>query len=745
MSTNNNVIESPLALSELLGFDVTKCQDSTEAAITTQNKVSQLRAQINATINKQCSGFLTDFDSSLQSKDNIKDIHHALDLTIHELIDPNKSSIFSKSENEETNALTKKYNEKKIIVNALKILSELNADFLSFDTFLDKAGNIENAANILVNSKEKYFENVDVLTVIPRNSQIFQTTQELYVKKIKKIQSKLNEIFTSLTSFSTTNNNNENNNNKLAIHTMHIKEKIKMGSNNIHFSQIWSSFRALDLLETKLEVFGNDILNTLITPLIQHPTSIIHLSKKKFSDGSEEFIITVKSPAINDAACSTTTKSDEIKKYTPTEMFKRVFNIINFIYEKIFGNTNNNVQKIAFTIFSNYLWNGRRRSRDTIGGSNNHTGNNNEWKNENNNSDTNQDIGLISGKGDNLCLILLKQLQVLLQQEHLLLKAAGLELLQKHTRLFEEKLIRIGFLPTDQLGQTRISTYINSLDVLEAKKRQSTLLGKARSTMLGDYFNSIVVDENNNSSPEVFDEKNDTISTNDDDDDGIGQTAAAFVLEKMAVTICAKKIISYAHNAFQEMDECTEKGKITVWSAVKDMFSLFCAIVPSIHGEKIHNMPRIAMLHYNDCLYICHHLLIFGHMYGKYEVFDHVNNFKNLITLANTFRQMAGKIYAFEMRRQHVEINILMQNIEEENQNSKSSELAKKGIAMHLSRLYKVWSEVLGKITLQQTIGLLVSKIPNSLFPDIISYFNTAKDIEFFESCRKMCNFHSSQ
>ena len=95
MSTNNNFIESPLALSELLGFDVTKCQDSTEAAITTQNKVSQLRAQINATINEQCSGFLTDFDSSLQSKDNIKDIHHALDLTIHELIDPNKSSIFS--------------------------------------------------------------------------------------------------------------------------------------------------------------------------------------------------------------------------------------------------------------------------------------------------------------------------------------------------------------------------------------------------------------------------------------------------------------------------------------------------------------------------------------------------------------------------------------------------------------------------------------------------------------------------
>ena len=98
----------------------------------------------------------------------------------------------------------------------------------------------------------------------------------------------------------------------------------------------------------KKKFFGNDILNTLITPLIQHPTSIIHLSKKKFSDGSEEFIITVKSPAINNATSST---NNEIKNYTPNEMFKRVFNVINFIYEKIFGNTNNNVQKIAFQRF----------------------------------------------------------------------------------------------------------------------------------------------------------------------------------------------------------------------------------------------------------------------------------------------------------------------------------------------------------------------------------------------------------
>ena len=60
---------------------------------------------------------------------------------------------------------------------------------------------------------------------------------------------------------------------------------------------------------------------------------------------------------------------------------------------------------------------------------------------------------------------------------------------------------------------------------------------------------------------------------------------------------------------------------------------------------------------------------------------------------------------------------------------------------MHLSRLYKVWSEVLGKITLQQTIGLLVSKIPNSLFPDIISYFNTAKDIEFLKVVGKCVIF----
>ena len=51
-------------------------------------------------------------------------------------------------------------------------------------------------------------------------------------------------------------------------------------------------------------------------------------------------------------------------------MFTRVFNVVNFIYEKMFrdststisGNNDDdeakNMQKIAFGPFSNYLWNG---------------------------------------------------------------------------------------------------------------------------------------------------------------------------------------------------------------------------------------------------------------------------------------------------------------------------------------------------------------------------------------------------
>ena len=128
---NINDTKMPPPLSVLLGFEITDCKDSNVAAMTTQNKVADLRKQINSLINEQCPGFVSTISSSLRSKESVKSVHRVINNTIKELSDPNKSNFFSKEEDEETQLLMKKFREKKIIISALKILSEINVEFLN--------------------------------------------------------------------------------------------------------------------------------------------------------------------------------------------------------------------------------------------------------------------------------------------------------------------------------------------------------------------------------------------------------------------------------------------------------------------------------------------------------------------------------------------------------------------------------------------------------------------------------------
>eukprot|EP00943_MAST-04B_sp_MAST-4B-sp1_P005282 g5282.t1 len=691
---------------------------------------------------------------------NIHNIHSVVQDTIRELCSPEKSTIFSKSEYGQNKVLIKKFQEKKAMVAALKTLNEINSEFLNFDRYLN-AGDVQGATTILINIEKKYFrKNTNITAIIPANSKIFQVVKDQYVQKKNEIQSELNGIFNTFISISSDPcdndtkdiSNNKNTINEFNVNKLSIKQSVRVSASTVYLHQLFLSFIYMNLLSNKLQAFANNVLKTILIPLIQNPIASIQVSKRTYSDSNEEFIVAVEYKKEADDSIA----NHNNKEYTPNEMLDRVINVVNFIYEKMFRRSTTGTdgeieaaQKEAFALLSEYLWNGTA-----------------EFSSYESNNGLD---GYMEGYCG-LCPLLLKELKLLVPQERIL-KAEDIEGLQRIFKAFEEKLVNIGFFQKSMVGQTKLAKYINSLDTMEAMKRQSALLGKARLVMMGDYFNSIIVDENNNyhlgevNNDATNANKSDSalaymtyasnnngkrnnssnMDNNTDGDDDYKPSTAAFVLEKMAVTICAKKLISYAHEALQEMNECTQKGKWGIWLAVKDMFLLFRAIVPFVHREQINNMPRVAMLHYNDCLYFCHHLMIFDHMYGEQlpTSFSDNNSAKitktNMIDLTSPFRRMAGQIYAKELFKQHVEIAMLMKDVDEENPNNKSSELSKKGTAMHLSRLLKVWSEILDSKTLKQTIGLLVSKIPVALFPDIISYVNNRQEIELFENSRKIC------
>jgi len=51
------------------------------------------------------------------------------------------------------------------------------------------------------------------------------------------------------------------------------------------------------------------------------------------------------------------------------------------------------------------------------------------------------------------------------------------------------------------------------------------------------------------------------------------------------------------------------------YDSARDIFDMFRAQVPVFHGPNLENVPLLAMIFHNDCMYIAHSLLTLAHSY----------------------------------------------------------------------------------------------------------------------------------
>jgi len=82
----------------------------------------------------------------------------------------------------------------------------------------------------------------------------------------------------------------------------------------------------------------------------------------------------------------------------------------------------------------------------------------------------------------------------------------------------------------------------------------------------------------------------------------------------------------------------------------RDMLDLFRAIMPVYHEHSIEEIPGLAMLFFNDCMYISHHLLTLGFQYQAKlpSLLSKTATFVDLIPL---FRQLGDRYYQLQMRK----------------------------------------------------------------------------------------------
>ncbi|XP_044312304.1 centromere/kinetochore protein zw10 homolog isoform X1 [Varanus komodoensis] len=183
-----------------------------------------------------------------------------------------------------------------------------------------------------------------------------------------------------------------------------------------------------------------------------------------------------------------------------------------------------------------------------------------------------------------------------------------------------------------------------------------------------------------------------------------------------------QKLMALAYQTLQEASDSTDQCCIQLFYAVRNMFQLFCDVVPTYHKENLRTLPQLAAVHHNNCMYVAHHLLTLGHRFrgrpgGETATF---------VDLVPAFRRLATECFLAQMRVQKGELLERLSgarnlsNMDDED-NSSAASKAVRQVLHQLRRLGKVWQDVLPVNVYCKAMGTLLSTAVGEIAHRIIA------------------------
>ncbi|ORY64675.1 hypothetical protein LY90DRAFT_668060 [Neocallimastix californiae] len=203
----------------------------------------------------------------------------------------------------------------------------------------------------------------------------------------------------------------------------------------------------------------------------------------------------------------------------------------------------------------------------------------------------------------------------------------------------------------------------------------------------------------------------------------------SFKLPTCHISVQTQTIVEIAYQKMNEAVESDELNAIEAFYNVRDLFVLFRAITPIYHQDSIEFIPSRAMLFYNDCVYIAHHLLTLGHHYQN-KLRPPLDSTATFIDMVPAYRRLGQMYFKKQLRRQRNKLlNNLKQingfeNLSDDNK-LENTESIFRNIIYQLDNLSKDWKIILANEVYLQVIGLLF----NSLLEDILNEVLNIKSI----------------
>ncbi|XP_078479075.1 centromere/kinetochore protein zw10 homolog isoform X1 [Lampetra planeri] len=218
---------------------------------------------------------------------------------------------------------------------------------------------------------------------------------------------------------------------------------------------------------------------------------------------------------------------------------------------------------------------------------------------------------------------------------------------------------------------------------------------------------------------------------------GPGLSPATLRMPRCRISRSARDLVLLAHGILTEA--CSSQGPCAaqLFYAVRNIFHLFCDVVPTYHRESLQNFPQVAAIHHNNCMLLAHYLLTLGHQYHARLPFSLSQGTTTFVDLVPALRKLGAEALLGQLRSQkavlHESLGVArgFRSLEDDG-NYAAAQRSVKQVLHQLSRLGVVWQGVLPVNVYCKALGTLL----NTALAEITAAVAALEDISALDADR---------
>ena len=215
---------------------------------------------------------------------------------------------------------------------------------------------------------------------------------------------------------------------------------------------------------------------------------------------------------------------------------------------------------------------------------------------------------------------------------------------------------------------------------------------------------------------------------------GVDLSALTFAFPQCGISESVKEFVDLLYSTLEECcNTANPSTAVQLFYTTRNMVELFRAVLPSFHMSTITELPRIAVVQHNNCMYLAHHLITLGYQFHSRLPPPLNSEVATFIDQVPYVRQLGEECFLSEMRKQCNSILECLKSFEgfDDVSSDDKCESVYKGVrqaVLQVTKLSKVYADVLPVDIHHKAVGSLLNTLVTNVIDGILALEDIAAD-----------------